>query len=500
MEILQVKESKKRPFKQTGQFNPPLNPFTLSFPEVYLNHRYEEYVKTRSLGYLRISLILAISLYAFFAWIDQLLTPEVVIELAGVRIVSILGFICFLYLTYIDWGIRNYHFLTIVTVLFAGVGIMSIILISDSIGGYHYYAGLILAVMFAHGLMRMRFIFATLTTWFIIAVYFSATIILEVTPFEILMNNIFFLVSANVMGMFASYWLEYYMKAEFWKEQMLNIKNSELQEEHDRKSNELEAARRMQLNMLPERSPILPEYQFSFSMRAASEVGGDYYDFKLSKENELTFGIGDSTGHGLQASVMVTAIKLLFSEYAGISEPVEFLKHASRSISLMGFRKFYMAFAIGRLYNDNMEIAGAGMPPALIYRSKTRIVEEVSLKGLPLGSQVLYPYNKTVVSIDQGDVVLLLSDGLPELFNKEGEMVGYERVKEIFAEIGHLEPEAIMKHFHNFSESWLDGENPNDDMTFFIIKRKQVLKEVGNQYVIDGSSEISGYPKLEKLL
>ncbi|MDX1639711.1 MAG: hypothetical protein R3281_17240, partial [Balneolaceae bacterium] len=331
------------------QNRPPIHPLTLSFYQEQHNKAFDQYITKGSLGYVRTSLVLAILLYATFSWLDRMVTPEVVPELMVIRIISCLIFGLVIYLSFRPWGKRNFQFLMSMVVLLAGVGIIGMILVAETNGGYHYYAGLILAVMYAHGLLRMRFIYATLTTWLIIGIYGVSAVILGNTPFIIYINNFFFLVSANIMGMFASYWLEFYLKAVFWNERILREKNQELEAEYERKSSELEAARRMQLNMLPQRSPYLPDYQFSFSMKAASEVGGDYYDFQVAQNGDLTFGIGDATGHGLQASVMVTAIKLLFSEHAAETDLLDFLKRASRSISLMGFRKYYMAFAVGRL-------------------------------------------------------------------------------------------------------------------------------------------------------
>jgi len=63
----------------------------------------------------------------------------------------------------------------------------------------------------------------------------------------------------------------------------------------------------MQLNMLPNRLAGHGEYNYSFFMKPASEVGGDYYDYQMGSDRILTFGIGDATGHGMKASVMVTA-------------------------------------------------------------------------------------------------------------------------------------------------------------------------------------------------
>ncbi len=459
------------------QNRPPVHPLTLSFSSSEMNREFEEDITRRSVNFVRISLSLAIALYLIFSWLDRIVTPEVATELMAIRIVSCLMFIGTIYLTYKKWGLKNFQFMMSMIVLLAGLGIIGMILVSESIGGYHYYAGLILAIMYAHGLLRIRFIYASLTTWFIILAYTTATIWLEITPFQIYVNNIFFLVSANVMGMFASYWLEYYMKAVFWNEGILNEKTEELKLESFRKSKELESARRLQIKMLPQKFPYCPNYEFAFSMKAASEVGGDYYDYHRTEDEVLTFGIGDATGHGLQASVMVTAMKLLFAEHAVNNELTDFLKRASYSISLMDFRTLYMAFAIGRLNENTLELAGAGMPHALIYRSGTKTVQKIPLKGLPLGSKQVFPYEKVTVDIEPGDVVLFMTDGLPELSDNEGKMIGYSRVEQIFAEIANKDPDSIIEHLYKFSESWLKGISPNDDMTFFILKRKQHEEE-----------------------
>lgn len=259
-------------------------------------------------------------------------------------------------------------------------------------------------------------------------------------------------------------------------EKQLHERSLELQREYSRKSAELENARKMQLNMLPKSVPFKSEYQFSFSMKTASEVGGDYYDYSVSDDGTLTFGIGDATGHGLQASVMVTAMKLLFSEHAANTDILEFLRRASRSISLMDFRKIYMAFAIGRLKDNTLEFAGAGMPPALICRDKSKTLEKIDLKGLPLGSRTIYPYTRSITHLHPGDTVILMSDGLPELFNADGEMLGYKRISELILQVCDQSPEAIIDHLQNASEEWLQDSLQDDDMTLFIFKRNPVFE------------------------
>lgn len=452
---------------------PPVNPVTLSFHDPDLAQTFNRYATSRSLSFVRISLVFAIILYIAFAFLDPLIMPAMVREITLIRIFSILFFITILSITYTQWGFTNFQLLMCIVVLFASIGIIGMILLSESTGGYLYYAALILAIIYAHNLLRLRFIYATITSWIVILFYAMATILLAITPFHIYLNNMFFLVASNLLGMFASYWLEYYMKAVFWKENRLDEKSKLLETEYLRKTEELEAARDIQLSMLPQASPRLADYQFSFSMQPASEVGGDYYDYVISDDGAITFAIGDATGHGLQSSIIVTAIKLLFSEHAGKTELTEFLKRSSRSISLMGFKKIFLAFALGRLQNHTLEFAGTGMPPALVYRSITGTVQKIPLKGFPLGSSMIYPYQKTEINLAPGDTVLLMTDGFPELTNSTGEMIGYENVNSLFSNSAMSSPQKLIEQLNGHAKNWLNGIPQNDDITFFALKRLQ---------------------------
>jgi hypothetical protein len=451
---------------------PPVKSISLSFYSDKDNRLFDRYYTDSSLSFARGSLLLAIILYMAFAWLDPLIIPDVKFELMSVRIVSCLLFGLVIFITYTSWGNHHFQFLMSSLVILAAIGLIQMVMIAESANSYSYYAGLILAVMYAHTLLRIRFIYASITTWFVIFLYMIVIAVFGSTPFEVYMSNIFFLFSANLMGMFASYWLEYYMKVVYWKENLLQHKTEELQKEHSRKSGELEDARDMQLNMLPQQLPGCDKYMFSFSMKAASEVGGDYYDYHLDEFDNLTFGIGDATGHGLKASIIVTAMKLIFSEHAGKLNLVQFLRKASGSIRLMGFRHLYMAFAIGRLYaDDKLELAGAGMPAALIYRYENRKFDEIPLKGMPLGTSVEYPYVKRETYIHPGDIVMLMSDGLAETFNHEKQMFGFERIKWILKEMADATPEEIIDSLHYHSKIWSNGIDQSDDMTFFIFKR-----------------------------
>jgi hypothetical protein len=152
--------------------------------------------------------LLAIALYFLFAWLDPLILPDVQDKIMVIRIVSCLFFVSVIALTCTRWGQLHFQFLMSMVVLFAGLGIMGMIVLAESTGVNTLYPALILTIMYAHALLKIRFGYASLTTWFLVFLYMIVSLTLGTIPFEFYMNNIFFLISANMMGMFASYWLE----------------------------------------------------------------------------------------------------------------------------------------------------------------------------------------------------------------------------------------------------------------------------------------------------
>ena len=243
-----------------------------------------------------------------------------------------------------------------------------------------------------------------------------------------------------------------------------------LKAENERKSYELEEARRLQLSMLPSSLPQVPEVDLAVYLETATEVGGDYYDF-IAKENEaLTLAIGDATGHGLHAGTMVTATKSLFKAMASDMEPVQFLKTANRALKQMGFSKMYMAMTVARLWDNRMLVAGAGMPYTLIYRHETKQVESIVLKGMPLGGFDGFPYQQKEVTLHNGDVVVFLSDGITERFNDDKEMYGEERLKRALIEGASKDSDELTHYLRSQVTIWGGSYPQEDDETLIVLK------------------------------
>ncbi|HED07801.1 MAG TPA: hypothetical protein ENI57_06785 [Ignavibacteria bacterium] len=242
--------------------------------------------------------------------------------------------------------------------------------------------------------------------------------------------------------------------------------------ENERKTKELEEARQLQLSMLPKELPQLPNLDIAVYMQTATEVGGDYYDFHVGLDGTLTVAIGDATGHGLNAGTIVTATKSLFNSYASNPDILFTFSEISRCIKEMKFKRLSMCLSLIKIENNTLRMSAAGMPPALIYRNNTKELEEMMIRGMPLGATKSFPYELRETQLTKGDTILLMSDGFPELFNNEKVMYGYEKVKETFMEVADKSSEKIIEHLKDTVSTWIDGNDPDDDVTFVVLKMK----------------------------
>ncbi|HEY0049540.1 MAG TPA: SpoIIE family protein phosphatase, partial [Pyrinomonadaceae bacterium] len=257
-------------------------------------------------------------------------------------------------------------------------------------------------------------------------------------------------------------------------------RSAELHAENERRANELEEARQLQISMLPKKLPELPNLEIAAYMKPATEVGGDYYDFHVSEDGTLTVAVGDATGHGLKAGLVVTATKSLFNAFAGQENISQILRQTSGALKKMNLRGLFMAMAMAKIKDGEMKLSIAGMPSALIFRAASGKVEAINIRALPLGSISRFAYPEQKFSLSGGDVVLLMSDGFPEMFNESGEMLGFEKAAEVLPEIAHHAPQEIIDRLVEISRRWAAERPPDDDVTFVALKVRTPESENGN--------------------
>ena len=143
--------------------------------------------------------------------------------------------------------------------------------------------------------------------------------------------------------------------------------NRAIQVENERKTKELDEARELQLSMLPQDLPQLPQLDIAVYMKTATEVGGDYYDFNVGMDGTLTVVIGDATGHGMKAGTMVTTAKSLFNTHAANPDIVFTFNEITRCIKKMQMQMLSMCLTMLKIEGKQMTLSAAGMPNQDLY-------------------------------------------------------------------------------------------------------------------------------------
>ncbi len=196
---------------------------------------------------------------------------------------------------------------------------------------------------------------------------------------------------------------------------------NQLEVDNARKTEELETAHVIQQGFLPVAPPELPYLDIAPFQKPATEVGGDYYDFFLepcegcepsqgfAHDAKLLVAIGDATGHGVGASLMVSATKMalrLVDEPDLARKTTEINMHLKQ---INNHRRLNMALTLVELWHDEtssavcVKVVGGGMPPLIILRSGG-CVEEIMIQGLPLGALDGEKYGLTEFRLEKSDV------------------------------------------------------------------------------------------------
>ena len=168
--------------------------------------------------------------------------------------------------------------------------------------------------------------------------------------------------------------------------------------------------------------------------------------------------------------VSVTKASLISITETNINLILKKLNQVIRKIDLGTLR---MSLNIIEVKDDKIRMTSAAMPPIFLYKAATKKVEEIMQTNLPLGGLGNEDFDLIERDFESGDVVIQLSDGLPEAPNPAGEMYDYDRVKDHLEAVGSKSADEIKNSFILEADKWLDGLHNPDDITFVIIKKNK---------------------------
>jgi predicted ester cyclase len=243
--------------------------------------------------------------------------------------------------------------------------------------------------------------------------------------------------------------------------------------ERERIEQELEVARRIQDASLPKEVPELEGWEIAPFYQPAREVGGDFYDFHLLSGGRLGLAVGDATGKGVPAAlVMSTTCGMLraVSQALDSSSPGEMLQRVNEALvpsipSNMFVTCFY---AILDPKKGSLRYANAGHDVPYLHRNSA--AEELRARGMPLGLMPGMSYEEKEIVLDTGEAALFYSDGLVEAHDTQGEMFGFPRLRALVAERGEERPlgDLLLEELYSFvGEGW----EQEDDITLLTLER-----------------------------
>ncbi len=248
--------------------------------------------------------------------------------------------------------------------------------------------------------------------------------------------------------------------------------------ENKKLMSEIDIARRIQQDILPSKAPDILGLDVVARTRPAAQVGGDSFDF-LKQNNNMIIYIGDVTGHGVPAGLVMMVVNTLIHAFARHGMfPHEILTKINTILHQRLKSQQFMTLVMLRWdeVKQQMHYIGAGHEYILIYRAQKRIVEKIPTGGIALrmAPDLESFIEEKNISLEENDVILLYSDGITEGKNPKGEMYSVDTLQESFRKYcvkgGTAERifDGVTKDFSTFMEEY---EKQEDDITMIVVRK-----------------------------
>jgi len=257
----------------------------------------------------------------------------------------------------------------------------------------------------------------------------------------------------------------------------LAIQNERLKEEmvgRERVEREFQLARQIQKTFLPQFIPGVDGWDIDLRWRTAREVGGDFYDAFLTRDNRLAFAIADVSDKGMPAALYMTVTRTLIRATSqSITSPDEVLNRVNELLVEESQNGMFVTaiFAILDPKTGLLEYANAGHNLPLLFRGDTRRIEKLAKGGIALGviENVQYVCHK--LQLEKRDTLLLYTDGVTEAFSSSGEQFSETRLVTALQENLYGSASELLQSLEDLINVFRKGEPPSDDLTMLAIHR-----------------------------
>lgn len=276
--------------------------------------------------------------------------------------------------------------------------------------------------------------------------------------------------------------------------------------DRQRIASELDAAAKIQQQLLPAEIPQVPGLLIAARTRPSTEVGGDNYDFiQLDEENTLIF-IGDVTGHGVPAGLVMIMVDVLIDAFSTSSaSPKQILSNVNRILKPNIDSTMYMTMLMlnFNIKTQKLLYAGAGHEHIVHYHARTRKCSATRSGGIALGMipDIERIVQEQEIPLEVGDAIVLYSDGITEAYGgrENKEMFGLDRLMANVEKSGHRDAAGIFDATTRALADFMGNAAQNDDITLMVLKYvgasqtdiDKAAKRI-KLSVVEGDKKISG--------
>ena len=246
---------------------------------------------------------------------------------------------------------------------------------------------------------------------------------------------------------------------------------------HAKKTRDIEIARDVQQRLLPQEFPPIPGLDYAGACRAALGVGGDYYDFIPLSKTQLGIAIGDVSGKGIPAALLMASLRAYLRGAQTIHHQAD-LTEVVRNLNSLVYESSaanrYATFFYGELDvpSRTLTYVNAGHNPPMLFRKAAEGGEVVRLDagGMVIGLIEDCIYQQGTVTLAPGDVLVAYTDGVSEAMNAENEEWGEERFMKVIGPRREMPARALIDVLMNSADAFVAGAPQHDDMTLLVVR------------------------------
>jgi sigma-B regulation protein RsbU (phosphoserine phosphatase) len=240
----------------------------------------------------------------------------------------------------------------------------------------------------------------------------------------------------------------------------------------------LNVAMEVQQNLLPLEMPKIAGLDIAGKSIYCDETGGDFFDFievHRQAENGLGISVGDVSGHGISAALLMATIRAFIK--SNVTLPTSIAESITSANRLMTQDMRDTGQFVTLFYTEISPIGKtlrwvrAGHDPAIFYDPNRDKFEELRGEGIALGIDPDFKFQENIIeSVSEGQILLVGTDGLWEAQNQKGEMFGKQRLKALVRQHSESSSDAILKAIINSIKKFQDSVTQEDDITLLVIK------------------------------